>query len=154
MTSKARTLVIVGICIVFFFAAIKFSTSSVPRAQSGTGREWLAWTPAERSAFMNGYLTGYLRGTSKACNATDYLFEVDKPHSTADRPSERCHGRVESYSKDLDAYTTVLTDFYKKHPQYENVPSAYLLSFLTDNQFKSADELYEMAQKGELRTNF
>ena len=61
---------------------------------------------------------------------------------------------MDLYSKDADVYAIVLTDFYTKHPEYQNVPYSYLLSFLSDRQFKTADELYQMALKGQLRTHF
>ena len=69
-------------------------------------------------------------------------------------PSGPCLARLESYSKHSDAYTTVLTDFYTSHPEYRGIPSAYLLEFLSDRRFKTADQIYQMALKGEIRSTF
>ncbi len=55
---------------------------------------------------------------------------------------------------DLSAYTTVLTEFYTKHPAYQNIPTVYILSFLSNRNYKTADQLYQMAVKGEMRTHF
>jgi hypothetical protein len=55
---------------------------------------------------------------------------------------------------DFSAYTTVIREFYAKHPEYQNIPKSYLMSFLTNPNFKTADELYEMAVKGEMRIHF
>jgi hypothetical protein len=130
--------------------------------QLGRGGEWLSWSPSARSAYINGFIDGYLRGSHTACDATDKLFEVDKPHRLGDSPSGRCEAKLEVYSKyrykdsepDFSAYTQVITDFYTKHPQYQGIPFFYLLSFLSDNKYKTADQLYEMAEKGEMRTHF
>ena len=125
------------------------------------GGEWLAWSPAERSTFIDGFISGYRNGSNKACLATSDLFEVGKSHRLGDQPAARCSARLESYSKysytgwaDFTAYTTVITEFYTRHPEYRGIPFAYLLSFLSDRQYKTADQLYQMAVKGELRTEF
>lgn len=155
MTATGRMLLVNVVCAAFVLVVSASSVVTAPGVRGdGAGQEWLSWSPTERSAFMNGFVTGYLRGTSAACNAADELFEANKPHSATDRPSERCRGRVDLYSKDSDAYTTVLTEFYTKHPEYQGIPSAYLLSFLSDSRYKTADQLYQMAIKGEMRTNF
>ncbi len=155
MTGTKRIVIVNVACAALVLVVLASAVVSALGARGdGTGVEWLSWSPSERSAFMNGFVTGYLRGTSKACNAADDLFEVNNPHSVSDRPSEKCHGRVDLYSKDSDAYTTVLTEFYTKHPEYRGIPSAYLLSFLSDSQYRTADQLYQMAVKGEMRTHF
>lgn len=126
------------------------------------GKEWLAWTPAERNVYIHGFIEGYWRGTDAACMLTDELFEVGKPHRLGQTPSGRCEARIEEYTKiktsdsgpDFSAYTTVITEFYTKHPEYQNIPKVYLLSFLTNRNYKTADQLYEMAVKGEMRTHF
>jgi hypothetical protein len=129
---------------------------------TGEGKEWLAWTPAERNVYVQGFIEGYLRGTNSACRLADELFEVGKPHRVGQGPRGRCEARLEKYTKikiadsgpDLSAYTTVLTEFYTKHPEYQNIPKVYLLSFLTDRAYKTADQLSEMAMKREIRTHF
>ena len=139
---------------VLLSVTIVSSVCSASRRRDATGQEWLSWNPAERSAFTIGFIDGYLRGTRKACDAANDLFEVGKGHRLGEDPSARCQSRIESYSKDADAYIAVLTDFYTKYPAYRNIPFIYLFFFLSDNQFKTADQLYKMALKGEMRTNF
>ena len=154
MKATTRPLLVSAACALFALVALASVFPASHERGRGTGLEWLSWTSSERNAFMNGYVTGYLRGTSKACNGADDLFEVNKPHTMSDRPSERCLGRVDLYSRDADAYAAVLTAFYSDHPEYRGIPSAYLLSFLSDTQFRSADELYQMSLTGKIRTNF
>jgi hypothetical protein len=52
---------------------------------------------------------------------------------------------------DFSAYTTIITEFYTKYPEYQNVAKAHLLYFLSDRNFKTADQLYQMAVKGKIR---
>jgi hypothetical protein len=70
--------------------------------QSGTGEEWLLWTPEQRSTFIEGYVTGYLRGTRKACEAARDLYVADKSQRPGEDPSGPCLSRLESYSKHSD----------------------------------------------------
>jgi hypothetical protein len=139
--------------------------AATPSKQVERGQEWMSWSPAERSVFIGGFIDGYLRGSHVACAAADDLFELDKPHRMGDgrpMPSARCEARLETYSKykltdsgpDVSAYTVVITEFYTRHPEYQGVPYLYLLWFLTDSNYKTADQLYQMALKGEIRTNF
>jgi len=100
------------------------------------------------------FVTGYVMGTRKACDATNDLWEVGKAHRPGEDPSARCSARLELYSKNAKSYTSVLTQFYTEHPDYQNIPVVYLMRFLSDSQFKTADELYQMALKGDLRTFF
>jgi len=92
----------------------------------------------------------------------DDLFGVGKHHRVGEGPTARCQNRLQQYTKiktldsgvDFGAYTSVITDFYTKHPEYQNIPEAYLLSLLSDREYKSADQLYQMALKGAIDTHF
>jgi hypothetical protein len=57
-------------------------------------------------------------------------------------------------SLDFGAYTTVSTEFYEKHPGFRNIPKAYLMSFLTDQRYKTAGQLSAMVMKKEMHTQF
>jgi hypothetical protein len=129
------------------------------------GGEWLSWSPRQRATYVDGFITGYLRGSLSACEVADQLFEVGMPHRLGDEqhpsevPSARCLARMEKYSKakyteaseqDFSAYTDVITEFYTKHPEYQGIPFMNLMKWLSDRNYKTADQLYQMAQKGEL----
>jgi hypothetical protein len=73
-------------------------------------------------------------------------------------PSARCLARMEKYSKarytsgpDFSTYTDVITEFYTKHPEYQGIPFMNLMKWLSDRNHKTADDLYQMALKGEMR---
>jgi hypothetical protein len=66
---------------------------------------------------------------------------------------------MEEYSKakytetsglDVSAYTDAITEFYTKHPEYQGIPFVNLMKSLSDRNYKTADQLYQMALKGEL----
>ena len=52
---------------------------------------------------------------------------------------------------DFSAYADVITEFYTKHPEYQGIPFVDLMKSLSDRTYKTADQLYQMALKGELR---
>jgi hypothetical protein len=129
------------------------------------GGEWLSWTTSERNRYVYGFIDGYLQARRKACAAADNLFEVGQPHRLGHEqhptevPSGRCLASVDTYSRfkyinstvDLSVYANPITEFYTKHPAYQGIPFPFLLDFLSDKKCSSSDELFQMAQKGELR---
>ena len=129
------------------------------------GGEWLSWSPQQRSTYVDGFIGGYLHGSHRACEVADELFEVGKPHRLGDEhhpseiPSARCLARMEEYSKakyressgpDFSAYADVITEFYTKHPEYEGIAFFDLMKCLGDHNYKTSDQLYQMALSGEL----
>jgi hypothetical protein len=138
----------------------------LPLEQIDRGGQWLSWSPKERDAYVDGFVSGYLQGSNSACNVADDLFgtgktyTLDDGHRPTDMPSARCLARMEKYSKgtfregqglDLSAYTGVVTDFYTNHPEYRGIPFFNLIKLLSDGNNKTADQIYQMAKRGELR---
>jgi hypothetical protein len=122
---------------------------SVPGIRSG--KDWLAWTPDERYVFVEAFKAGYVSGSTNACNTAEELFRP-REHVTdfSHRPSARCLQSTKSYSRPVEEYVKLITDFYTKCPKYQSAPDVYLMLLLTDNRRKSADEL---CQEG-VRTDF
>jgi len=120
-----------------------------------TGREWLSWSPEERSVFVEAYLAGYMSGKTDACEAAAQLFEphehiVDFAHSA----SARCFQHAKGYSKTVSHYAGLMTDFYTKYPKYGGISDVDLMLLLTGDRYRTADEVYQAALKGEIRTPF
>ena len=159
MSRKLRIFPVAGVCAVFF---LSMGTASITREKLKPGSEWLTWSPAEREVYVHGFMEGYWHGSQLACNLADDLFEVGKPFRLGQNPRARCQNHLEEFSKsnlsdsgtDFSAYTTVLTEFYTKHPEYQNIPEPYLFTFLSDRNNKTADQLYQMALAGKIDTNF
>lgn len=143
------------------------SAAQVPWEQVDRGGEWLSWSPGQRATYVDGFITGYLQGTDDACDVAEKLFgdpnktySLGDEHHPSDMPSARCLARMETYSKaryrggaglNFTPYTDVITEFYTKHPEYRGIPFVNLIKLLSDRKCKSADQLYQMAVKGELR---
>lgn len=135
--------------------------------QLDRGGEWLSWSPGERATFVNGFIAGYRQGSHGACEVAQELFgepgkmyRLGDEHHPSEMPSARCLARMEEYSKtkyteasglDVSAYTDAITEFYTKHPEYQGIPFVNLMKSLSDRNYKTADQLYQMALKGELR---
>jgi hypothetical protein len=159
MSRMVRTFLVTGAC-----AVVLFSTGAVPatREKVNSGTAWLAWSAAEKEVYVRGFIFGYGNGSEAACKLADELFEVGKHHRLGEGPGARCENRVKQYTKikildsgfDFGAYTSVVTDFYTKHPEYQNVSETYLLSLLSDQDYKSADQLYQMVLKGAMTNHF
>ena len=121
------------------------------------GLLWLSWSAAERENFVYGFIQGHGHGVVEACRGADDLFEKDKPHQLGHDdvprtfPSARCRARVAEYSNvkidlakgpDFRAYTTVITEFYTRHPEYRDTPISLLMDSLSGTKRLTADELY------------
>jgi|SRR5271157_2226419 len=159
MSKILRIALLMGACAVAFLFA---GAHPHKLGKTDEGAEWLVWSPVQREIYVRGFIEGYWGGTGAACRLADDLFEVGQSNPIGKSPSGRCEVRVEQYTRikssdsgpDFGAYTAVITEFYSKHPEYQNIPKSYILSFLSDARFKTSDQLYQMALKGELRTKF
>ena len=127
----------------------------------------MAWSPALRVAYVEGYISGHGLGTRELCLAED-----DKVHSafqeaanknpplTAPLPSSECLEERSMYTNVnvLDAepslqhaYADPITTFYTRHPELRGVPFPLILQQLSDRHHSTVDDLERMAQQGKLR---
>ncbi|MBZ5543506.1 MAG: hypothetical protein LAO07_07480 [Acidobacteriia bacterium] len=152
MVGKTKTFAASGALAIFVLVVAGAQHASPPR---WGGEEWLSWSAEVRSVFVDAYLAGYTSGKSAACMAADDLFELDKViHDPKDAVVARCKRHAKSYSKTSDYYAKVITEFYQKYPKYRNIPYAYLMFLMTDDWYKTADEIYQAALEGKIRTTF
>jgi hypothetical protein len=155
-----------GIGVVLILVVVFCVAAQVRPDQLDRGGEWLSWSPGERATFVDGFISGYRQGSQGACDVAQELFgepgkkyRLGDEHHPSEIPSARCLARMEEYSKakytetsgpDFSAYADVITEFYTKHPEYQGIPFVNLLKLLSDRNYKTADQLYGMALKGEL----
>lgn len=119
------------------------------------GKQWLAWQSSNREDFVSAYISGYSKGVNDAC----FVFDDLEP-TTSLRHAVHCRAKAPRYSfksdsvgnRDLSKYTNVLTKFYTEHPEYQSIPYLQLTDYLTDDQHKTADDLFNMAKAGKIRT--
>ena len=153
MTTKARTLLIIGVFSFLIFTARADRTPS--SSPVGTGEGWLSWSSEQRTLLLDAYLTGYWQGKTEACLAADKLFELDKPvRDPNEIVAARCLRHTKDPSKDIDHYASVITQFYTEHTEYHNIPNIYLMVLLIDGHYKTADEIYRAAVNGHIPTDF
>jgi hypothetical protein len=132
--------------------------------QMDQGGQWLSWSQEKKVNYIAGFVDGYLSGTYHLCDAADRMFKVKDPRRVSSQAmpgseaSVLCLATRNDYSKeysstgiDFSPYADVITEFYKKHPDYTAVPFPELMLFLGDGKCDSADQLYQRAVKGELR---
>jgi hypothetical protein len=121
------------------------------------GKQWLSWTFGERENFVYGYIQGYGHGMNEACLAADDLFDKNKPQAIGHDnvpstfPSARCRASVAQYKNvkidlstgpDFGSYTTTITEFYTKYPEYRDTPFTHLMELLTGGEKLTANGLY------------
>jgi len=158
MNLKRNELIVIGL-------SLLLSTLSTAQSQhlervelfEHPGLQWLSWTSGERENFVYGYIHGYAHGMGEACLAADKLFEKDKPHVIghdnvpSSFPSARCLRSVAQYplikinpttGPDFSPYTTVITEFYTKHPEYRDTPFTLLMEYLANPKNLTSDDLY------------
>jgi hypothetical protein len=136
-------------------APVGQSENQPKRRTPPDGEQWLAWQAPNREEFVSAYLDGYFFGAEDACNVFD-----DLEPTISLKHYVHCRAKAPRYSvksdsagyPDLNKYTDVITRFYTEHPEERTIPYARLMPYLTDEQHKTADDLYNMAKAGKFRT--
>jgi hypothetical protein len=158
MNLRRKLLIVIGLSLLLC-AVFAAQAKHLERAElfQHPGVQWLSWTPGERENFVYGYIHGYAQGMGEACLAADKLFEKDKPHVIghddvpSSFPSARCLRSVQQYpliksspttGPDFTPYTTVITEFYTKHPEYRDTPFTLLMEYLANPKNVTSDDLY------------
>jgi len=110
------------------------------RPSEVTGDGWLAWSPAERTEYIDTYLDAYSTAYYDACRSAEDIFieesssakgahmaklpyEKDDENST-DIPLSHCMNRQAKYSRRqrgpdvlfVSPYPEIITEMYQKHP--------------------------------------
>jgi hypothetical protein len=106
-----------------------------------TGKDWLSWTPEQRFVFMDAWGAGYSEGKTSACIAAAQLFVPNEEITEVTKQaSARCIDKTKSYSHSAEFYSQLITGFYMTCPKYEAAPVIYMMTLLSDDRIKSADQ--------------
>lgn len=129
------------------------------------GADWMAWNNSQRDAVVVGYIDGLREGIGEACEFAEG--PNDMRNGALSDPSHdavaKCRANTTKYSRCNEGtskgpicgfYAQVITTFYTKHPEYQNMPIEYLMYYLSDKEHKNADDLCAMAKSGALRTTW
>lgn len=121
------------------------------------GRQWLAWDSRQRENFVYGYIEGYQQGVNRSCQVSDRSSgRKDEPRRMGNSVAgtstpANCYASVGQYSMiggnesagpDFGVYTAVITEFYRKYPESEDVPFTRLMEPLTGPTIPTAIELH------------
>jgi hypothetical protein len=60
-------------------------------------------------------------------------------------------GKVRAH---YSVYSDVITEFYKKYPKYNRMPFSFLLTLLSDKNFKTADQLFQKLERHDLQLTY
>lgn len=157
MNIKRNDLIMIGLLLVTAVSVSPAQNLGPMEAFQRPGVQWLSWTARERESFVYGYIHGYAHGMSAACLTADNLFEKDKSHTmghddvSSTYPSARCRRSVAQYpliefspttGPDFSPYTSAITEFYTKHPEYRDTSFIRLMDFFAGSKRLTGDDLY------------
>ncbi len=135
--------------------------------QMFTGDGWLAWSPAERTEYVDTYLDAYHDGYRDACRNAEDIFEQELPagksihlatlpyengdENSVDIPRSHCMNSGAKYSLTHDGpdglrvspYPEIITEMYEKHPDSRSAPYFFLMPLLSDGNAQTAEDLYK-----------
>jgi len=167
MNSRHLSSVLVAWSVLACLSACRHSLDS-GATRNGVYEEWLSMSPSTRQNYVEGFTDGYAMGSIAACNNADRLFQTMSTKSAAfdnagnlQMPTPRCLEALDHYTRlspdhmwPYGIYAGAITEFYNKYPKYRRVPFSYLLRFLSDKQYGSADQLYQAFERKEIQGTF
>jgi hypothetical protein len=103
------------------------------------GEQWLSWSNDTRSAYVLGYLWGFGRGFSQGCRVGEETYSA-KPKGL---PGEKCVARAPNYSKSLEQYAEIITNYYRSYPTDRSVPIPKLLDGLQREPDLTIEQMHE-----------
>src|SRR5215475_14239233 len=93
-----------------------------------TGDIWMRWNDEAKLQYISAYLLGNSRGFRDGCEMGQKLYSADK----AGLPGEKCTGKFVKYSKSMEEYVKLITDYYSAYPNDRSVPIFKLIEGLSD----------------------
>ena len=104
------------------------------------GDDWLRWNEETRSAYVSAYTWGFERGFRDGCEAGQRVYAVGKPKGL---PGEKCLPKAPTYSKYLESYAAMITEFYRTHPDDKRIPIRSLLEGMSDQRNLTQEQMHE-----------
>ena len=104
------------------------------------GDDWLKWSDETRVAYVRAYLTGHALGFRDGCEAGQRVYAAGKPKGL---PGEKCLPEAPAYSKYLESYATMITEFYRTYPDDKRVTIGRLLDGMSDQRNLTQKQMHE-----------
>lgn len=140
----------VCLCLALACTGCRHNNDFAPERPDGTTRftetrtiserkVWLSWSKAEREKFVLGYLAGRDDGTREGCFASGV--EDPAPCFTTVFKRETWFHALFSQD-DVARFEREITSFYSRHPEDDDVPIPYVISYVTGPKQMTAEQVY------------
>lgn len=108
--------------------------------QFEAGDDWLKWSDETRLAYVSAYLWGHARGFRDGYEAGQRIYSTGK---SVGLPGEKCIPEHPGYSKNLEDYAGITTEFYRSYPNDRRVPIFKLLDGMSDKAKLTIQQMHE-----------
>ena len=131
---------VVQLSLVVFFAMVLSSGRSLGANSLKEGDDWLKWSDETRLIYVSAYVSGHARGFRDGCEAGQRIYSVGKSKGL---PGEKCIPESPTYSKYLESYVGMITEFYRTYSSDNGVPIWRLLDDMSDKRNLTLKQIHE-----------
>jgi hypothetical protein len=107
-----RRFVVPGVLIVLVWV---FSLNVAAATPCCEGTQWLKASVDAKTAYIDGYIEGVLRGFGQGCLTGTKEIKASKPGAEAD-PFHKCLSKSLVFSRSTGEYVESVTEFYERYP--------------------------------------
>jgi hypothetical protein len=112
-TCAQRIIVLTAVLVVAVCSSGVMVTAATPCCE---GTQWLRAAEDARTAYIDGYVEGRLRGFGQGCLTGTEGVKASSPGPDAD-PFHKCLSKNVTFSKTTMEYVKSITQFYEKYPE-------------------------------------
>jgi hypothetical protein len=110
--------------------------SSLGATPTAEGEAWLKWSDETRLAYVSAYFSGHARGFRDGCEDAERIHAGGKLKGP-------CTAEPPVYSKMLEDYAGMVTEFYRSYPTDRSVPIYQLLDGMSDKRNLTIQQMHE-----------
>lgn len=131
-----------------FSLAVALGCEALAANPFETGDNWMRWNDDAKLQYISAYLLGNSRGFRDGCEMGQQTYSADK----AGLPGEKCIGKVAKYSKNMEEYVKLITDYYNAYPDDRSVPIFKLIEGLSDARNLTIQKMHAYYGAGKSET--
>ena len=117
--------------LIFVWAVLTYCGQCFGATALPAGDDWSNWSDDTRIGYISTYILGYARGFRDGCETGQGIYSKGEPTRT---PREKCFDKAYRYSKNLEDYAELITEYYRTYPSDRKVPVFKLVEGLSDNR--------------------
>ena len=130
-----------GLFLSFLLALMLSAGSSLAGEPSiALGEQWLKWSDETRFVYVLAYLGGRAHGFVDGCKVGQKMYLTRKMTGL---PGESCIRSAPEYSKHLEEYSEIISNYYRSYPEDRNVPVFVVLDGLTDARHLTIQQMHD-----------